>query len=49
MNEMKRRLIENGDVLNAVAALYPNSPFLLSTEMLIVFAEKYSSTVNLDL
>jgi len=49
MNEMKRRFSENDDVLNAVAALDPNSPFLLSTEMLTVLPEKYSSTLNLDL
>ena len=36
-------------VLNAVAAVDPNSQFLLSTEMLTVLAEKYSSTLNLDL
>ena len=35
-------------VLNAVAAVDPNSQFLLSTEMLTVLAEKYS-TLNLDL
>ena len=48
-NEMKRRFTENDDVLNAVAAVDPNSPFLLSNEMLTVLAEKYSSTLNLDL
>ena len=47
-NEMKRRFTEN-DVLNAVAAVDPNSQFLLSTEMPTVLAEKYSSTLNLDL
>jgi len=36
-------------VLNAVAAVDPNSQFLLSTEMLTVLAEKYSSTLSLDL
>ena len=40
---MKRRFTENDDVLNAIAAVDPNSQFLLSTEMLTVLAEKYSS------
>ena len=48
-NEMKRRFTENDDVLNAVAAVDPNRQFLLSTEMLTVLAEKYSSAHNLDL
>jgi len=40
-NEMERRFTENDDVLNAVAAVDSNSPFLLLTEMLTVLAEKY--------
>lgn len=37
INEMKRRFSENDDVLNVVAALDSNSPFLFSTEMLTIF------------
>jgi len=45
-NERKRRFTENDDVLNAVAALDPNSPFFLSAEMLITLAEKFSLTLQ---
>jgi len=37
-----KRFTENDDVLNAVSALDSNSPFFLSTEMLITPAEKYT-------
>lgn len=46
---MKRKFTENDDVLNAIAALDPSSPFFLSTEMLINLAEKYPLTLQLDL
>jgi len=47
-NEMKR-FPENDDVLNVVSALDSNSPFFLSTEILINLAKKYSLPLQLDL
>jgi len=45
-NVMKR-FTENDDVLNAVSALVSNSPFFLSTEMLINLVENTRYHFNL--
>lgn len=49
VSEMKTRFLENEDIMNAMCALEPRNPRLLSVELLTDLAAKYSTVLNLDL